>query len=630
MYTRTLLTLPPYADTGFFNVYSEGADDEVCEAFASTWGGLDRAAFQQAFTHGQGEDRVVAIFALGTDATPQIAEQLLSLLTHSSLHMERFACALCLGRMNEQRALPLIETLLLDGLDLAEYSKADEQNGDLLYALKWCGTRRSELIYFLREWHSPTLIQTLRQTLQALWNIQQTLHPFPFEVNSYDAVAYVLGARDAFAALNDIDFSIAQRNTALVYMALGHLYAHNRPERGVNLLKEMRSDAGIRQEVARVLSQYAGLSPQEQQDCVNNFEEYAQARVDRPDIEYEDDEVEDIIDDNEDEDGDEIEVNEIELPRICNGQGHSAKIHCIAWSPDATRLVSGSEDTTARVWQANTGKMLLNFQLHQESVNAVAWSPRGDLIASGGNDNTIYIWNANTGALSATCAGHTSWLVNLAWSPDGTRIASASFDKTVRIWDAFSGRELMILSGHAGIVYSVAWSPDGAHILSGGGYPEGLIMLWNSATGGRELVYGGHGPDIRKERSVSADADAWLEEWIRAASSVHYLAWSPDSKRIASAGLRNVCHIWNAASGADLVATNRTSGPIGWSPSGVTLLVLQDDPRIVEVWDARTDVVTMKYHMNSPEWLTTFAVSSNGKYLAADAGKLLQVWRIPK
>ena len=155
-------------------------------------------------------------------------------------------------------------------------------------------------------------------------------------------------------------------------------------------------------------------------------------------------------------------------------------------------------------------------------------------------------------------------------------------------------------------------------------------MLWNSTTGRRELVYDGHGPDIRKERLVPADADAWLEEWIRAASSVHHLAWSSDSKRIASAGLRNVCHIWNAASGADLITTNRTSGPISWSPGGITLLSLQDDPRVVEVWDARTNVVTMKYHMNSPERLTTFAVSSNGNYLAANAGELLQVWRIPK
>ncbi len=624
MYTRTLFTLPSYADAAFTDVYSEGADDNVCEAFASAWGGLDLAAFQRAFAHGQGDDRIVAIFALGATATPQITESLLSLLTHSSWRMERFASALCLGRMNEQQALPLIETLLLDGLDLDEYRKAVQENGHPLYELDWCGGRRSGLVYFLREWHSPTLIQTFHRGLQALWEIQKTLHPFPFEVDSYDGLAYGLGSRDAFDALNGIDFPPAHRNTALVYMALGHLDARGRPESGLGLMGEMLSNTDLRQDVAAVLSQYMGLSPQEQQDCVNNFYHYANARIDGPHIDEDEDNDEDeIIEEDEDE------VDEIELPHICDCLGHRARIHRLAWSPDATRLVSGSEDTTARVWHARTGKMLLSFQQHQESVNAVAWSPQGDLIASGGNDNLIHIWNAQTGALTATCTGHASWLVNLAWSPDGTRLASTSLDKTVRVWDAFSGKELMILSGHSAIVYSVAWSPDGTRILSGGGYPEGLIMSWNSATGTRELIYDGHGPDVRKQRPIPADADAWLEDWIRAASSVHHLAWSPDGGRIASAGLRNVCHIWNATSGEDLMATNRTSGPLAWSPDGVSLFSLDNYPRIIEVWDTRTNVVTMQYRLNSPVWLTTFAVSPDGKYLATDAGELLQVWHLP-
>ena len=73
---------------------------------------------------------------------------------------------------------------------------------------------------------------------------------------------------------------------------------------------------------------------------------------------------------------------------------------------------------------------------HSSHVWSVAFSPDGTKIVSGSHDETVRVWDAVTGTLSNTLEGHSSDVTSVAFSPDGTKIVSGSKDKTVRIWDA--------------------------------------------------------------------------------------------------------------------------------------------------------------------------------------------------
>ena len=55
-------------------------------------------------------------------------------------------------------------------------------------------------------------------------------------------------------------------------------------------------------------------------------------------------------------------------------------------SPDGKRIVSGSEDTTVRVWDAQTGQEVVSLKGHTDSVDRVCFSPDGKRIASGSWD----------------------------------------------------------------------------------------------------------------------------------------------------------------------------------------------------------------------------------------------------
>ena len=66
----------------------------------------------------------------------------------------------------------------------------------------------------------------------------------------------------------------------------------------------------------------------------------------------------------------------------------------------------------------------------------VAFTPDGTRLASGSNDTTIRIWSVETGESLLELRGHTSYVFDLVFSADGTRLFSASGDRTVRMWES--------------------------------------------------------------------------------------------------------------------------------------------------------------------------------------------------
>lgn len=127
---------------------------------------------------------------------------------------------------------------------------------------------------------------------------------------------------------------------------------------------------------------------------------------------------------------------------------------------DIVRLEEGGIDRLPSLQRVLEG--------HGSSVTVVAFSPDGTGIVSGSNDTTLRIWDSDTGLVVAgPFEGHTDYVTSVAFSLDGTRIVSGSRDRTVRIWDAETGLDLVgPLKGHAGVIQMVGFSPNGKLVLS--------------------------------------------------------------------------------------------------------------------------------------------------------------------
>jgi WD40 repeat protein len=91
----------------------------------------------------------------------------------------------------------------------------------------------------------------------------------------------------------------------------------------------------------------------------------------------------------------------------------------------------------------------------------VAFSPDGKQVVSGSDDTTVRLWDAATGTPLQTLEGHSRAVISVAFSPDGKQVVSGSYDTTVRLWDAATGTPLQTLEGHSTRVSSMAFSTDG-------------------------------------------------------------------------------------------------------------------------------------------------------------------------
>src|SRR5271165_908158 len=110
--------------------------------------------------------------------------------------------------------------------------------------------------------------------------------------------------------------------------------------------------------------------------------------------------------------------------------------------------------------------MHVTLRGHSGAVLSVAFSQDGKHLATASEDNTAKVSDAASGKEVLTLKGHTAPVNSVAWSPD-TRLATGSDDDTAKVWYAANGQELLTLRGHAGHVYSVAWSPDGKRLATG-------------------------------------------------------------------------------------------------------------------------------------------------------------------
>jgi WD40 repeat protein len=116
-------------------------------------------------------------------------------------------------------------------------------------------------------------------------------------------------------------------------------------------------------------------------------------------------------------------------------RGHEGAVLGAAFSPDGRRIVTASQDKTARIWDADTAREIAVLRGHEGTVYSAAFDPGGSRIVTASQDRTARIWDADTAREIAVLRGHEGFVISAAFSPDGRRIVTASYDKTARIWN---------------------------------------------------------------------------------------------------------------------------------------------------------------------------------------------------
>jgi F-box/WD-40 domain protein 7 len=149
-------------------------------------------------------------------------------------------------------------------------------------------------------------------------------------------------------------------------------------------------------------------------------------------------------------------------------EGHTGAVRCLAVS--GTRLVSGSDDRSVKVWAMGAGaswpceRTLVG---HTDWIRSLAtWQGK---VLSGSDDASVRVWDVGTGAHDATLTGHERRVYGLA--VHGNRLLSASIDGTIREWalGTWAAVRIVEVFGRGGGQYVSCLAVSGSKLISGSG-----------------------------------------------------------------------------------------------------------------------------------------------------------------
>ncbi|EMD92741.1 hypothetical protein COCC4DRAFT_197430 [Bipolaris maydis ATCC 48331] len=332
-------------------------------------------------------------------------------------------------------------------------------------------------------------------------------------------------------------------------------------------------------------------------------------------------------------------------------EGHKGIVYSVAFSHDSSRIVSGSYDCTAKIWDASSGACLLTLRDHDDTVSSVAFSHNSSRVVSGSHDTTAKIWDTNSGACLLTLSGHSKYVRSVAFSYDSSWIASGSGDFTVKIWNLNNGECIQNLE-HGGSVSLVAFFQGSNRLVSAYGTGTGTsIMVWDLNEGKLLKTSGDVDNDFKsvffshdctraalitsdpEERNISVldlDTGEWLKTLRGQDSAVQSVTFSRNSTQLISGSTSGSIKIWDVTTGECL----RTYEGNSFCANSMALshdsayLVSGADDGTVRIWDA-VSTASLRAPMNHNVGVRSLDFSPDSALLAsAFSNNTIKIWHV--
>jgi WD40 repeat protein len=310
-------------------------------------------------------------------------------------------------------------------------------------------------------------------------------------------------------------------------------------------------------------------------------------------------------------------------------RGHTDEVRGVAYTPDSATLATCGDDSTVRLWDVATGRMIRKLRevALDRPGNATAYdvaiSPDGRWLASAWGDHRIRLWGLPDGREPVVLMGHRQSVTSLAFADSSTLVSGAGAHHPnageVACWSNLPGDGHQIVTLTRQGVWSVAVSPSTGLVACGTSAWSGAILFWqpNSSFGWPN-----------SSDSVVPGLDA---------AKVRSLKFSPDGRSLAQANMSfdqahqggGVATVWDVDTSRPKFTlqghTNRIKG-LAYSPDGSMLATASQDGT-VRLWDAETGVQRACYDWEMGR-LGCVAFAPDGMTVAAGGQRDVVVWDV--
>ncbi len=295
---------------------------------------------------------------------------------------------------------------------------------------------------------------------------------------------------------------------------------------------------------------------------------------------------------------------------------HKSEVICFKFSPDGTKLLTGSNDRTACLWDLQTKKKLVTFGDHDSRVRNMVFSPDGTrvFIAS---EYSWYLWDVKTGEkLFELKKNDDKATESLEFIDEESKILVQSWCE-VFVIDCNTSKEVFAKDTKNKDHYIQL---SGAHVINGSDIliwtEEGEISVIDIKDGYNEKISHHHNAGINSltfsqdstniliasenKSATILDAQSLQEILILKGHEdiVNTAVFSPDGKRILTSSDDKTARIWDAHSGKELMVLKGHENIVryaDYNPDGTHILTESNDETAI-LWDAKTGqrLITME------------------------------------
>jgi WD40 repeat protein len=314
-----------------------------------------------------------------------------------------------------------------------------------------------------------------------------------------------------------------------------------------------------------------------------------------------------------------------------------------AFSPVRDDVVTGDKQGVVRVFDlASPAAPVAELHQHTNWIQSVAFSRDGKRVVSGSLDHTARVWEWAT-ATSYALRGHAGEVFHAMFNARGTRVVTIHSDDTVKVWDTTPFRVTPVELPDAGYPSDARLDTRGDRSLNVTGDDNSTIIVRDTRTGRRLLVVdsrrrrldaaiSGDGrvvvvatPDGKKAKVWDVDSRTVRASLKGAGDIFRTPALDSTGNRVVAAGAETA-RIWNARSGAlEHVVTAPDVTAAAFSPDGRVVALV--GKHAGSLWDVESGDLVVRLH-GTGDIFRRPQFSPDGTLLSTIAGdgSVARVW----